>query len=147
MKVEGVFLYYDKVNGNGRIYTKECAEDIVHQLREMAKNGNALGVMGQDENERVEIPLSGVSHRIMDAYIDDRDKTVKGNIEILDGTPKGVMLKKLLETVGPEGFSVASRGTGTINENNEVEDYKLISFDIIPFEKSSTKGPIQISDL
>ena len=147
MKLEGTFLYYDKVNGNNRIYTRECAEDMVRQLQEMAKNGNALGVIGQDAGERVEIPLIGVSHKVTDAYIDDKDKTIKGRIEVLDGTPQGVILKELMETVGPGAFSVASRGVGTVNENNEVEDYKLISFDIIPMEKSSTKGPIQISDL
>ena len=146
MRIEGVFLYYDKENRNGRIYTKQCAEDIVEQFKKMG-DGTCLGEPMQNDLEIPQIRLSQVSHRINDVWIDEDTKTVKGSIEILDGTPRGVMLKEAINTCGIENFSVASRGTGTVNEVGEVEDYELISFDIVPMEKSSTKGPIQITDL
>ena len=58
------------------------------------------------------------------------------------------MLEKLIRECGTETFSVASRGAGTVNpETKEIEDYKLFTFDIVRMEESSTKGPIQISDL
>lgn len=146
MKLEGVFLYYDKENGNGRIYTKECAEDIVEQFKKM-KEGNCLGEITPPQSGRPEVQLSQVSHRIDDVWLDENTGAIKGRLEILDGTPKGVMLKTLIEKLGTKVFSIASRGVGTLNENNEVEDYELMTFDIVRMEESSTKGPIQISDL
>ena len=85
---------------------------------------------------------------VNDVWIDYTTKTVRGQIQILDGTPRGGMLKALIDECGAENFAVASRGIGTVNSStNEVEDYELITFDIVSMDESSTKGPIQITDL
>jgi len=148
MKLEGVFLYYDKENGNGRIYTKECAQDMIKQARKLTDNGNCLGEITPPQDGRDEVLLSSVSHRVNEVWLDEAKEAVMGRLEILEGTPKGIMIEKLISECGVENFSVASRGVGTVNpETKEIEDYKLITFDIVEMEKSSTKGPIQISDL
>jgi hypothetical protein len=140
MKLEGVLLYYDKENGNGRIYTKECAGNMVEQFKQ--KEQPLFGELGQSES--FDIKLSP-SHIVKDVWIDEEDKSVKGTIEILE-TPKGKILEELLN-VGCD-MSITSRGLGTVNnETKEIEDYQLISFDIIPTKESSTKGPIKITDL
>ena len=142
MKLEGVFLYYDKENGNGRIYPKEISEDIVKQFKET--KSNMFGELGQTA---ITVPSLSPSHVVEDIWVDEEEKALKGSIRILEGAPNGVMLKDMINDFGIENFSVASRGTGTVNENKEVEDYTLISFDIIPMDKSSTKGPIKITNL
>ena len=147
MKLEGVFLYYDKENGNGRVYSKKCAEDIIRQTRKLTEDGNCLGEISPPVREYSEVLLNSVSHKVDDVWMDENTGAVMGRLEILEGTPSGSVLKKLIEECGVENFSVASRGVGTVNENGEVEDYKLITFDIVNMDKSSTKGPIQISDL
>jgi hypothetical protein len=35
MKIQGKLLYYDVENSNNRVYTKECAENIVKQFEEL----------------------------------------------------------------------------------------------------------------
>ena len=148
MKLEGVLLYYDKENGNGRIYTKECAQDMVEQAKKLTMNGSCLGEISPPQGGRPEVLLTQVSHRIDDVWMDESKGAVMGKMEILDGTPKGIMLEKLIRECGAENFSIASRGVGTVNpETKEIEDYQLFTFDIVRMEESSTKGPIQISDL
>jgi len=140
MKLEGVFLYYDKENGNGRIYTKEVAEDIINQFKEKDKSV-AYGECGMPDSFVTN--LVNVSHVVKDIWLDEKEKCIKGTIETLD-LDKGKKIETLMESGIP--LSVASRGSGTINEKGEVENYQLYAFDIIPTEKSSFKGPLKITD-
>jgi len=146
MKLEGVFLYYDKENKNGRIYTKEVAKEIVKQFNEMDK-GFCLGELGQPSEHITN--LINVSHEVEEIHINEKDKSIEGTIKILD-TPKGKLLTTLIEEF-KEGsdikFSGAARGTGTINKNKEVEDYTLHAFDIIPLKESAFPNPLKITDL
>ena len=139
MKLEGVFLYYDKENGNDRIYTKEISEDIVKQFKK-----HELNMFGELGQTAITFTSLTPSHVVTDIWIDEKDQSIKGTIEVLD-TPKGKMLKELV-TVGVP-MSMASRGTGKVNEKGIVEDYELVSFDVIPTKESSFKGPLKIINL
>ena len=134
MEITGKLLYFDRKNRNGRVYTQKCALDIMQQFGELAHNGTTmLGEFGYPEN-RAEVALANVSHRIKSLHLDVDNKCIEGTIEILEGTPNG---QKVLRALGwttakfEDLFVVRPRGTGTVNENGEVENYKLYSFDII----------------
>ena len=138
MKLEGVFLYYDKENENGRIYTKEVAKNIIKQFNEI-NEGTVLGELGINEyNPGSEISLEDVSHQIKDLWIDEEEQCIKGTIKVID-TNKGKLLETLMKS--DASFSIAPRGTGNVNSSTgEIENYQLYSFDIIPTEESSFKG-------
>lgn len=129
--IQTTFLYYDVENGNGRIYTKKLAKQIVRQFNKMKKIGPVLGEL--DHPNRFEVNFENVSHEIEEIYIDEDKKAIVGIIKILE-TPKGKMLSSLLESVS--GFSQVccrSRGSGIVNDNTkEISDYTLYTFDIIP---------------
>jgi len=124
MKISGTFLYYDEPNGNGRIYTKKIADSIIKQFEEKASMFGSLGSISD---------ISEWSH-VVDIKLNEQDNTLEGTIEILD-TSKGNAIKKMLmdhESFN-EVFCIRPRGAGTINpETHEVENYSLMSFDIIP---------------
>ena len=136
--ITGKFLYCDVKNANGRIYTKECAFDILQQAKKDIDEENLLGELGY--SDRPEIALKNVSHRVSDIKFDPINNALEGTIEIFEGTPKG---KQLLEMIDNdlqkfnELFVIRPRGTGTVNEKGEVENYTLYSFDIVEREKDA----------
>jgi len=133
MKVTGKFMYFDQKNKNGRIYTKECGSAIMQQFNKLAHEGQmVLGEFGYPE-DRVQVSLGNVSHRVDSLELDLLNNCLKGTIEILD-TPKGNQILKMLKENDykfEDLFVVRPRGTGTVNEKGEVENYTLYSFDVI----------------
>ena len=142
MKIKGKFLYYDTINENGRMYTKECAEDIVKQFEELKDEMPMLGQLGYPEAEDFKGKLGDVSHKIKEIHINTETHAIEGTIEILD-TPNGHKLLGLINndmTRFNELFVVRSRGTGEINQNKEVINYSIISFDIVPKDTDAFKN-------
>lgn len=122
---------FDKKNKNGRIYTKECGLEILKQAQENIKDGNLLGEFGYPD--RSETNLGNVSHRVIDMKYNPFTNSLEGTIEILE-TPKGQQILKMLKENQykfEDLFVVRPRGTGTVNEKGEVENYTLYSFDVI----------------
>lgn len=132
MKIQGKFLYYDTENENGRIYTEDLSKDIVKQFKERADM--VFGQIGYPDPEEFRGNLQNISHRVEEIHINEETKSIDGTIEILD-TPEG---RKLLNMVNndvnlfQEMFVVRSRGLGEVNENKEVTNFKILSFDIVP---------------
>lgn len=150
MIINGKFLYYDALNDNGRIYTKECAEDIVKQFEELKDEMPMLGQLGYPQPDLLQDPktdyfkgkLGDVSHKIKEIHINPESHAIEGTIEILD-TPKGRHLLGLINndmTKFNELFVVRSRGTGEVNENKEVINYNIISFDVVPKDTDAFKN-------
>ena len=124
IRLTGNFLHYGQKNLNRRIYTKECAEKMVEEFN--TRGGIMYGELGQPEG--YDVRLSNVSHIVEEIHLDEEKNSIVGTITILD-TPKGKIVKKLLKQ--DIGLSCRSRGAGTVNENGEIEDYQLFSFDLI----------------
>lgn len=141
LKVSGTFLYFDRENGNGRIYPHELAGDILRNLQKDINEGNILGEWGYPD--RFEVSLANVSHRVTEIHFNPEKNSIDGTIEILNGTPKGNKLLGILEE-NNKGFNdmfvVRPRGMGNVNENKEVENFTLYTFDIIPKENDAFKG-------
>ena len=129
--INGIFFEYDKPNLNGRIYTKECVENVVKQFEH--KDTLMFGTI--DPPEQAEPSVETVSHRVIELHINEETKTLEGTIEILP-TPKGVILENVINALGGqekfnENFFMASRGYGKVNEKGEVEDFVIIGFDVV----------------
>lgn len=131
LKLAGNFLYFDSKNLNGRIYKKEIAEEILEQFNKMKKESPVLGELGYPEkNSFMEIDLSNVSHEVEEIHLDEKNKSIAGTIKILD-TPKGKIVKELLQSDNQISLYCRPRGTGNINENGEIENFKILSFDLV----------------
>jgi hypothetical protein len=141
IKISGTFLYFDQENGNDRIYLRKNCLPSIEEYSKWINEGNALGELGFPE--RSEVSLSNVSHAIEEIHFNPEKNSLDGTIRILEGTPSGQKLLNMIDH-DPQKFNemfvVRSRGAGTINENKEVEDFKLFSFDIIPKEQGSFKN-------
>jgi len=122
----GNLLHYGEKNLNGRIYTKEMAERIVEQFEN--RDGEMFGELGYPD--RFEVLLTQVSHKVEEIHLDEENKSVVGTIKILD-TPKGKIVKAMLDTDEYIGLTCRPRGAGTVNENSEIENYTLYSFDLV----------------
>lgn len=137
-ELTGKFLYCDVKNANGRIYTKKCVLGALEHPNEDIRQGNLLGELGYPD--RPETSLRNVSHRVVDLKYNHNDNSLEGTIEILDGTPKGKELLKMINNDPKrfdELFVIRPRGTGIVNEKGEVENYTLYSFDIMSREKDA----------
>lgn len=134
MKIQGKFLYYDTENANGRIYTKEISKDIVKQFEE--RTDTIFGQIGYPPPEEFLGNLEHCSHVVREIHINEETKSIDGTIEILDNKPG----RKLMDMINHdpikfgELFVVRSRGFGEVNENKEITNFKILSFDIVPRE-------------
>ena len=140
--ITGTLLYYDVENSNGRIYTKECAEDIVKQFNEGIHNQMPMmGQIGYPEGDEFRGRLENVSHRITEIHLNPAKKAIVGTFEILE-TPQGKKLWEMIDN-DPEKFKetycLRSRGTGNVNENKEVVDFNIISFDVVSRDTDAFK--------
>lgn len=129
--ITGTLVYSDVKNANGRIYTKDCMMDMLHQAIEDVKDGCLLGEFGY--GSQPEVNLGNVSHKVTEVRLNPYNDSLEGTIEILE-TPKGKQILKMLNENDykfDDLFVVRPRGTGTVNEKGEVENYTLYSFDVI----------------
>ena len=136
--IKTTFLYYDKKNRNGRLYSKKIAEDIVRQFNQMDENGTlVLGAL-KGNNRTYDLLLNDVSHRIKEIHIDEDNSAIEGTFEVLK-TPLGMTLKSMLISKGSfdDLFAISSRGIGTTDEEGRVDTYELLGFDIISKQEST----------
>lgn len=138
MIIKGEVLRFNEKNLNDRIYTKDSIKNL-DEFNQRIQDNNALGEYWPEKrNENYQlISLTNVSHRIKDISINNESLICE--VEILD-TPGGKLIKKIAnssETLFDKMFCFNSRGTGTVNENNEVENFNLLTIDIIPKKTSS----------
>jgi len=140
IKLTGPVLYANVKNANGRIYTTDCILKIMDQAQEHIHRGSLLGEL--DQPNRPEVSLGQVSHRVTEVYYNFEKNALEATIEVLE-TPKGQILKSQIESCGNvKNFMenmgcISSRGTGTINEKGEVENYTLYSFDVVAKNKDA----------
>lgn len=144
MKIEGVLSIANKEDLNGRVYSSEVLQDMVKRFE---NNKPMLGELGMQTNSIVS--LKNASHKMTSMRIErsrlprKKKKLLKkkglyqkwknnngcillGTIELLD-TEAGKLAKKMFED---KTAVIRSRGIGNVNDG-KIQDYSLISFDII----------------
>jgi hypothetical protein len=155
MKIEGVLAIANKENLNSRVYSAELLNDMAKQFEEKKPMFGELGMSSESI-----VSLKNASHKIISTRIKKsrlprkKKKLLKkqglyenwknnngpilfGTIELLD-TKAGELAKKMFED---KTAVIRSRGVGNVN-NGEVQNYSLISFDIIHKDNDTFKGLI-----
>lgn len=149
MKITTVLLEMNKENLNGRIYTRECVENMIEQFnRKFGQQGYFFGETGIPDSTTVS--LSKISHNV--TKIEIQGNKLLGDIQILN-TPQGEFLKSfikeslkdyislLIEITNPKVPIVfRPRSIGSVNPDKTIEITELISFDVVPRDNDAFKG-------
>jgi len=120
-------------NRNGRVYSRELWEKAIRSdyVKEMINTHSLLGELNHpmgEEEDRLEIDLTKVSHAINNIWIDDQG--VWGEIDILP-TPNGKIVNELIDY--GTNIGISSRACGSVMPNGEVDpnDFQLFTWDIV----------------
>jgi hypothetical protein len=133
MRLAGRFQYAGRPNSNGRIYENEILRHAVKEIQEDIASRRVLGEF--DHPPDAKIHLDRVSHLLTKLWMEGNE--VIGELEILEKTPCGGILKSLVES--GVNIGISSRGVGDM-ESAVIEDkeyYKVlpgftfVTFDIV----------------
>lgn len=129
--IHGIFMQADKKNRNGRVYPKSILEEAVSIYNnDFVSKNRAIGELNHPS--RLNVDPAEASHLITELTWGGSD--VIGKARILEGTPKGSILKGLVE--GGVCMGVSSRAAGSVKKNskgiNEVQkDLRLSTVDAV----------------
>lgn len=124
--IKGIYSSPGKKNKNGRIYPMKIWESEVAKYQEIIQEGHPNSLMELSHPARTEVDMMEAVAKMRKLYIENG--YVMGEAVLLDN-PKANQLKTLIDN-GIK-MAVSSRGVGSIREG-VVDNYKLITFDIIP---------------
>ncbi len=126
VKIRGPFIVAGEENANKRIYLEPVMESAVTEFqRDFISQNRAVGELNHPTT--IDVDYNNACHKILSL-------TKEGNLwigesEVITGHPKGDILTSLLEHDIKVGMS--TRGVGNINEAKEVDEYKLITVDVV----------------
>jgi hypothetical protein len=139
--LSGLMQEAEKLNGNGRLYSRQIMEREVQNYKKLVDERRALGEL--DHPDDSVINLKNCSHLVIDLWMDGCK--VMGKIEVLN-TPAGNILQSLVRSGVKMGIS--SRGMGSIREQNGKtiveDDFQLICFDMV--SDPSTQGAFMVTE-
>jgi hypothetical protein len=126
-KLKGIFSTIGEKNRNGRVYPRNLWEKEVKSYQNEINAGSINTLMEYEHPARSEVdPMKAVGKII--------SLVIKGNYvmgeAVLLNNPQANQLKSLIDN-GVK-ISVSSRGIGSVGNDGVVEDFKLITYDIVP---------------
>jgi len=125
LHLKGICIQGGVRNANQRVYPVQEISRAVNTLNDQISGG--YSVLGEvDHPEGLNINLDRVSHMIKEMWMDGPNGY--GKLKILP-TPMGQLVKTMLESGVKLG--VSSRGSGNVNEDNNVSDFEIITVDIV----------------
>ena len=123
--LKGICIQGGVRNANQRVYPVSEISRAVNTLNDQVTGG--YSVLGEvDHPEGLNINLDRVSHMITNMYMDGPNGY--GKMKILP-TPMGQLVETMLKSGVKLG--VSSRGSGNVNEDNNVSDFEIITVDIV----------------
>lgn len=131
--LSGVFSTAGVKNGNGRVYPRSIWEREVAAYQQKI-NENHINTLGEWEHPtRADVDPMKAVIKITELKLEG--DYVYGKAKILDN-PDGDRLKVLID----EGIKIdiSSRGVGSVGRNGIVEEFKLITYDLV--SKASNPG-------
>ena len=129
--IKGIFSSPGMKNKNGRVYPRDIWEKEVERYQGVIKDGSSNSLLELDHPPRQNVDMMEAVAKMRRLWIDGN--YVMGEAVLLDN-PKANQLKTLIDN-GIK-MAVSSRGVGTVN-NGLVENFKLVTFDIIPNQAQS----------
>lgn len=125
LKMKGIFIMGGVENHNKRMYPVTEISKAVASIKEKLDGG--YSVLGEaDHPENLTINLERVSHMIEDMWMDGPNGI--GQLKIMP-TPMGKIVTTLLESGCKLG--VSSRGSGNVGDGGNVQDFEIITVDIV----------------
>jgi hypothetical protein len=131
--LSGVFSTAGVKNGNGRVYPRHIWEREVAEYQNKI-NENHIHTLGEWEHPaRADVDPMKAVIKIVELKL--KGDYVYGKAKVLDN-PDGQKLKVLID----EGIKIdiSSRGVGSVGRNGMVEEFKLITYDLV--SKASNPG-------
>lgn len=123
--LSGIFMQADLVNGNGRVYPLDEISASVDSIMKRINEGQTVyGELNHPDN--LTIDLNNVSHIITEMKMDGANAI--GKARIIEGHPKGQIVKSILNAGGKLG--VSSRGSGNVVEGR-VSGFSLVTVDVV----------------
>jgi len=140
-RLTGLIQKADTPNENGRVYPSEVMREALEALKEPIEARMVLGEL--DHPDDAKIHTENACLLLTKIWMENKD--VYGQFEILEGMPKGQMLKSLID----QGvtISISSRGVGDMeielmedgSEVNKVlPGFRFVCFDAV--NEPSVKG-------
>lgn len=133
--VIGPFAQYGTRNRNNRVYPKSLWEKVINSdyVQEQLKNRTLFGEADHPK-DRFEVSLPDVSHSVTKLWLDEKNKLVMGEADILD-TPAGRVIHTLVKYGSKVGIS--SRAAGSVTKTDEgfnlvnEDDFTFFAFDCV----------------
>lgn len=141
----GIMQAADTLNGNGRIYPRDILAREAENYMKLVRENRATGEL--DHPDRAVVNLENVSHIVTEMWWDeDNPKLLMGKIRVLN-TPKGQILRGLIE--GNVVVGISSRGVGSVRRRHDnalmvEDDFGLICFDVV--SAPSTTGAFMLKE-
>lgn len=130
LKIKGPYIITEVKNSNGRIYKDPVMENCVKSFdTDFIQTCRALGELNHPEH--TEINPDRACHRILSLsrFNEGKTKGWIGESVIITGTPCGDIVAAIIRHGGKPG--VSTRGVGNITESGIVDEYKLITVDVV----------------
>jgi hypothetical protein len=141
MILSGICQRAEKLNHNGRRYSKQILEREVKNYQSLIDENRATGEL--DHPDSSVVSLEKVSHIVTALWMDGDD--VYGKIKVLS-TPAGLTLRALID--GGVQVGISSRGLGSVHQRNGEtivdDDFQLICFDMV--SEPSTPGAFMMRE-
>lgn len=123
--IYGVFSSAEVKNNNGRTYKKNILEREIKKVMEKVSNKSLYGELSHPSSADINLERAA----ILIEDLDWKENDVYGKAKVLK-TPKGEIIKGIIESGGR--FGISSRGLGTVSENGYVdESFNLITWDAV----------------
>lgn len=127
--LEGLFAGpFGVENRNKRIYQVDEYLKHLQYLRDDIKNGEPLLGELDHPDDRFEVKMKEVSHRILDLWYDKASNTIQGKLELLN-TPNGKLAQSLVDQGIP--LHISSRAAGSVNPDKTVSIQQIYTFDLV----------------
>lgn len=135
--LEGIFVQGDVRNLNNRIYPTSEIKKAVEDINKRASDFTVWGEL--DHPAELQINLDRVSHMIERMWMDG--KNGMGRMKIIN-TLMGQTAQAMLDAGGKLG--VSSRGSGSVSYDGMVEDYCIVSCDLVANPSASDARPLAL---
>lgn len=127
--LEGLFAGpFGVENRNKRIYQVDEYLKHLQYLRDDIKNGEPLLGELDHPDDRFEVKMKEVSHRVLDLWYDKKSNTIQGKLELLN-TPNGKLAQSLVDQGVP--LHISSRAAGSVNSDKTVSIQQIYTFDLV----------------